>query len=211
MIIGNLKNVMNSSLIRITLFPINISILPDELVPLHIFEDRYKNMVSDSLNNNKEFGIIYKKDKEIKNIGCSVFIKKVYQKYDDGKYDILVQGKDRFEIKSLFKKNNLWVGEIEFINELYDKVDRNKFNKVLDKYLKLLLTFNIDHDIQSEMNKKISFDFTKNILIPNNIKQEFLELPNESDRIIFIDEFLDSIIKKSKKENNKLFKGKLHN
>ena len=75
----------------------------------------------------------------------------------------------------------------------------------------MLLTFNIDHDIQSEMNKKISFDFTKNILIPNNIKQEFLELPNESDRIIFIDQFLDSIIKQSKRENNKLFKGKLHN
>ena len=64
MIIGNLKNVMNSSLTRITLFPINISILPDELVPLHIFEDRYKNMVSDSLKNNKEFGIIYKRDKK---------------------------------------------------------------------------------------------------------------------------------------------------
>ena len=85
MVIGTLKSAMNNSLLRIPLFPINISILPDELMPLHIFEDRYKKMVSDSLNNNKEFGIIYKRDKEIKNIGCSVFIKKVYQKYDDGR------------------------------------------------------------------------------------------------------------------------------
>ncbi|MDC0145569.1 hypothetical protein OAI93_03120, partial [bacterium] len=80
-----------------------------------------------------------------------------------------------------------------------------------DKYLKLLLTFEIDHDIQSEMNKKNSFDFTKNILIPNNIKQDFLELENESDRVLFIDNFLDSIVENAKKEKNKIFKGKILN
>jgi len=202
---------MNNSLLKIPLFPINISILPDELVPLHIFEDRYKKMITESLEKNKEFGIIYKENKNMKNIGCSVSIKKVYQKYDDGKYDILIQGEKRFEIKSLFKESELLIGEVEFLNEFYEKADKNKFNKVLDKYLKLLLTFKIDHDIQSEMNKKKSFDFTKNILIPNNIKQDFLELENESDRISFIDDFLDTITKKSKSKKNKLFNGNIFN
>ena len=202
---------MNNNLLKINLFPINISILPDELVPLHIFEDRYKKMVSNCLENNQEFGIIYKENNEIKNIGCSVFIKKVYQKYDDGKYDILVQGKKRFQIKSLSKKDDVLIGEIKFFNEFYNKVNSTKFNKVLDKYLKLLLTFNIKHDIESEMDKKISFDFTKNILIPNDIKQEFLELENESDRIDFIDIFLDSVIENAKNKKNQLFKGKRPN
>ena len=202
---------MKNNLLKINLFPINISILPDELVPLHIFEDRYKKMVSNCLENNQEFGIIYKENNEIKNIGCSVFIKKVYQKYDDGKYDILVQGKKRFQIKSLSKKDDVLIGEIKFFNEFYNKVNSTKFNKVLDKYLKLLLTFNIKHDIESEMDKKTSFDFTKNILIPNNIKQEFLELENESDRINFIDIFLDSVIENAKNKKNKLFKGKRPN
>ena len=211
MIIGSLKIVMNSTLLKIPLFPINVSILPDELMPLHIFEDRYKQMVSKSLENNNEFGIIYKEDQNMKNIGCSVSIKKVYQKYDDGKYDILIQGEKRFEIKSLFKENELLIGEVEFLNEFYEKSDKNKFNKVLDKYLKLLLTFKIDHDIQSEMNKKNSFDFTKNILIPNNIKQDFLELEDESDRILFIDNFLDTISQKAKNKKNKIFKGNILN
>jgi len=202
---------MNNSLFKISLFPINVSILPDELMPLHIFEDRYKKMVSESLEKNKEFGIIYKHNNDIKNIGCLVSIKKVYQKYDDGKYDILIQGEKRFKIKSLFKENELLIGEVEFLDEFYEKSDKNKFNKVLDKYLKLLLTFEIDHDIQSEMNKKNSFDFTKNILIPNNIKQDFLELENESDRVLFIDNFLDSIVENAKKEKNKIFKGKILN
>ena len=202
---------MNNSLFKIPLFPINISILPDEFMPLHIFEDRYKKMVSESLEKNKEFGIIYKENKDIKNIGCLVSIKKVYQKYDDGKYDILIQGEKRFEIKSLFKESELLIGEVKFLNEFYEKADKNKFNKVLDKYLKLLLTFKIDHDIQSEMNKNKSFDFTKNILIPNNIKQDFLELEDESDRILFIDNFLDTITQKAKSKKNKLFKGNIFN
>ena len=202
---------MNNSLLKIPLFPINISILPDELIPLHIFEDRYKKMVSKSLERNKEFGIIYKQKEDIKNIGCSVSIKKVYQKYDDGKYDILIQGQKRFEIKSLFKESELLIGEVEFLNEFYEMADKNKFNKVLDKYLKLLLTFKIDHDIQSEMNKKKSFDFTKNILIPNDIKQDFLELKNETDRILFIDDFLDTITEKAKNKKNQIFNGNIFN
>ena len=71
--------------------------------------------------------------------------------------------------------------------------------------------FDIKHDIQNEMKKKVSFDFTKNILIPNNIKQEFLELEDESDRIIFIDNFLDSIFSNIKKDKNKIFKGRILN
>ena len=202
---------MNNSLLKIPLFPINISILPDELIPLHIFEDRYKKMVSKSLERNKEFGIIYKQKEDMKNIGCSVSIKKVYQKYDDGKYDILIQGQKRFEIKSLFKESELLIGEVEFLNEFYEMADKNKFNKVLDKYLKLLLTFKIDHDIQSEMNKKKFFDFTKNILIPNDIKQDFLELKNETDRILFIDDFLDTITEKAKNKKNQIFNGNIFN
>ena len=202
---------MSDSVVTIPLFPINISILPDELVPLHIFEERYKKMVSQALKDNTQFGIIYRQDKKIKNIGCSVLIDRVYKKYRDGKYDILVKGRQRFKIISLFKEDDLYVAEVKFLNELYNDVEKDFFSKVLDKYLRLLLVFNIDHDIQNEMNKKTSFDFTRNILIPNNIKQEFLELENESKRMHYIDNFLDSLISKSKEKKNKLFKGKIHN
>ena len=168
-------------------------------------------MVSNALKNKSQFGIVYKENEDIKNIGCSVFIEKVYKKYKDGKYDILVRGQKRFKIINLFKQNSLWFGEVEFLNEHYNEIDQKIFSTILDKYIQLLLMFDINHDIQNEMTKKISFDFTKNILIPNNIKQEFLELANESERVIFIDKFLDSIFLNIKKEKNKVFKGKVLN
>ncbi len=208
--IGENKAVMSDT-IKIPLFPINMSILPEEKVPLHIFEERYKKMINKCLKNKSSFGIIYKNKEKLHEIGTTVKIIKVYKKYDDGRYDLLVEGQKRFKVVKFIKNRSLWQGEIIHFDEEYDKIDTIKFSKTLDKYLKLLLTLNIDHDIQSEINKSKSFDFTKNILIPTEIKQEFLELFNEEERIDYINDFLESIIQKSKKKNINIKKGKLLN
>jgi len=200
-----------SEIVKIPLFPINISILPEEKIPLHIFEERYKKMVKKCIANKTSFGIIYKNKEKLYDIGTTVKVIKIYKKYDDDRYDLMVEGQKRFKVINFIKNRSLWYAEIQYFNEQYDKVDEIKFSKTLDKYLKLLLTLNIDHDIQSEINKTKSFDFTKNILIPTDIKQEFLELKNESHRIDYINNFLDSIIQKSKKKNTDMKKGKILN
>lgn len=200
-----------SEIVKIPLFPINISILPEEKIPLHIFEERYKKMVKKCIANKSSFGIIYKNKEKLYDIGTTVKVIKIYKKYDDDRYDLMVEGQKRFKVINFIKNRSLWYAEIQYFNEQYDKVDEIKFSKTLDKYLKLLLTLNIDHDIQSEINKTKSFDFTKNILIPTDIKQEFLELKNESYRIDYINNFLDSIIQKSKKKNIDIKKGKILN
>ena len=168
-------------------------------------------MVSDCLKTKSGFGILFKNKDKINNVGTKVKVVKVYKKYDDGKYDILVQGEERFFVNNFLKNNNLWYGDIQYYEEMYDKLKKERFSFVLDKYLKLLLTLNIDHDIQNEINKSNSFDFTKNILIPNDLKQEFLELSNEEARIDFIDQFLDTINHKAKSKNLNIDKGKLPN
>ena len=196
---------------KIPLFPINLTILPGEKIPLHIFEVRYRKMIADCLKTKSGFGILFKNKDKITNIGTKVKVVKVYKEYDDGKYDILVQGEERFFVKNFLKDSDLWYGEIQYYEEMYEMVDKERFSNVLDKYLRLLLTLNIDHDIQNEINKSTSFDFTKNILIPNDIKQEFLELSNEEARIDFIDQFLDTINHKAKNKNLNFDKGKLPN
>ena len=196
---------------KIPLFPISMSILPGEKIPLHIFEDKYKKMITHCLKTKTGFGILFKNKNKINNVGTRVKVVKVYKKYKDGKYDILVQGEERFYVNNFLKNNDLWYGEIQYYEEMYENLKKERFSFVLDKYLKLLLTLNIDHDIQNEINKTNSFDFTKNILIPNEIKQEFLELENEEARINFIDQFLDTVSHKAKNKNLNIDKGKLPN
>ena len=59
------------------LFPLGIVALPGELIPLHIFEERYKTMLNECLGEQKEFGIVWLSDDGIKEIGCAVEIDRV--------------------------------------------------------------------------------------------------------------------------------------
>ena len=129
-------------------------------------------------------------------------------KYDNGRYDILIKGDKRFKVIDFVKKDELWYGNIKFINEKYEFMDKGIFSKILDKYLQILLSFNINYNLQDEMKKSKSFDFTKDVVIPIELKQEFLELKNEMDRMFFIENFLDSIIKNSDQVKNLNFKNK---
>lgn len=183
---------------NIPLFPINLSVLPYEKVSLHIFEDRYKKLINHSLDENKTFGIVYTKNKVMSKIGTVVKINEIYKKYDDGRFDLSIKGLERFKILKSFKEDELWNAKIKILDESYEDIDKKYFNLVLDKYLKLILSSKLNDNISQYMNKKISFDFTKDVILPNSLKQDFLELENEQKRINFIDIFLDNLINKKK-------------
>ena len=197
---------MSEEIVDIQLFPIGITILPKDVVPFHIFENRYKKMVSDCIKDNTEFGIVYKlPNKNFVNIGCSVKIDRVYKKYDDGRYDIILRGMKRFRIVSSKKYEDIWHSEIRYIDEKYDSFDKKYFSKIHDKYLKLLILLNKKNNFQSEMDKQVSFDFTKNILLPNQIKQDIIRLENEKERLRYINNFLTELLNDSEiKQNKKL-------
>ena len=183
---------------NMALFPINLSILPYEKVNLHIFEERYKKLINHSLDENKTFGIVYTKNKVMSKIGTVVKINEIYKKYDDGRFDLSVKGLERFKILKSYKEHELWNAKIRILDESYEDIDKNYFNLVLDKYLRLILSSKLNNNISQYMNKKTSFDFTKDVILPNSLKQDFLELENEQKRMNYIDIFLDSLLEKKK-------------
>tara|TARA_A100001011_G_scaffold374540_1_gene435139 strand:- start:4754 stop:5344 length:591 start_codon:yes stop_codon:yes gene_type:complete len=193
------------------LFPLKLAVLPKEVLPLHIFEDRYKEMIAECISSDSLFGMIYREKGEFSKIGCAVKVYKTLNKYEDGKYDILIKGCYRFKIINYMKKNNLWYGDIKEIDEHYDLMDPKIFNYILDKYLKVLLSNNANQNIQDELNKSISFDFTKNLIIPTQIKQEFLELDDEFSRMKYIEKFLDTILNSDNNTMNLSIKDKILN
>ena len=185
--------------LKIPLFPLNLVALPKEKVPLHIFEEKYKNMITDCIKNKNPFGIIRIEGEEIADIGCSMNVYKVIKKHTNGEYDIICKGIERFKIHKINKKSELWYADISFFNEDYNSIKKEYFDQILDKYLKLLISTNAKINIQNEVDKKNSFDFTKNVILPREIKQIFLNLNNEKERLDFINQFLDSISIESKK------------
>ena len=101
----------------IPLFPLQLVVFPRTRLPLHIFEDRYKEMVGDAIRDGSEFGIVLAKDDGILNAGCTVKVEKVLEMYPDGRMDILTRGQRRFEIVSLNEEKEYLRAEVEFFDD----------------------------------------------------------------------------------------------
>jgi len=198
---------MKNKLKTIKIFPIGLTVLPKDIVPLHIFEERYKILVRNCIDEDDIFGMVYRdKNKNITQYGCIVKISSVENQYSDGRLDIIVEGYERFKIISSEKNEELWTSDIEIIEEETNKNDDTLFHEVFDKYLQLLILMGKDEFIQQEISKKNSFDLTRNVLLPNKIKQKLISLDSENERLLFIGKILDKylISNQTKVNNNSL-------
>ena len=78
---------------EIGLFPLGIVLLPTEQVPLHIFEDRYKELIGECLAEEREFGLVYADDDGLRQVGTLAAVTEVLERFDDGRLNIVVEGR----------------------------------------------------------------------------------------------------------------------
>ncbi len=99
------------------LFPLRVVVFPRTTLPLHIFEDRYKELIGEAIQSTSEFGIVLAREDGIVNAGCTVVVEKVLKNYADGRMDILTRGVRRFEILGLNEDKSYLRGEVEFFDD----------------------------------------------------------------------------------------------
>jgi Lon protease-like protein len=99
------------------LFPLQAVLLPGAELPLHIFEERYKEMIREVLRERIEFGVVLATDKGLLNTGCTATIDKLLREYPDGRMDILATGRRRFEIVRLNEERTYLQGSVEFFDD----------------------------------------------------------------------------------------------
>lgn len=105
------------------LFPLQVVLLPEAELPLHIFEDRYKEMIAEVLRDKIEFGVVLANERGIVNTGCTATIERVLREYPDGRLDILALGRRRFEIERVNQERAFLRGEVDYFD---DDVDRDE-------------------------------------------------------------------------------------
>jgi Lon protease-like protein len=101
----------------IPLFPLQLVVFPRTRLPLHIFEERYKEMVGNAIRDSSEFGIVLAKDEGIVNAGCTVVVDKVLEMYPDGQMDIMTRGQQRFEIARLSEEKEYLQAEVDYFDD----------------------------------------------------------------------------------------------
>jgi Lon protease-like protein len=106
---------MSSGLIP--LFPLEVVVFPRTALPLHIFEDRYKKMVTEAIADASEFGVVLAKANGIVNAGCTVMVEKLVRTYADGRMDILTRGSRRFEVGNIEQEVDVLRAEVRYFDD----------------------------------------------------------------------------------------------
>lgn len=103
------------------LFPLQLVVFPGAAVPLHIFEERYREMVGEAEARGTEFGIVRAIAREDENgiagTGCSVTVESVVKRYPDGRFDVITRGRRRFKILSLDEEKAYLRGVVEYFDD----------------------------------------------------------------------------------------------
>jgi hypothetical protein len=99
------------------LFPLQVVLFPGGELPLHIFEDRYREMIGEVLRDRVEFGVVLANEKGIVSTGCTATIDRVLKEYPDGRMDILTRGRRRFEILLLNEERSFLRGSVDFFDD----------------------------------------------------------------------------------------------
>ena len=108
---------MNDNRMKIPLFPLEVVLFPGAALPLHIFEDRYREMIGECLARKSAFGVVQAQREGLAVIGCTAEIVSVLNRYPDGRLDILCQGLERFEIENLDNSRSFLQAEVDFFGD----------------------------------------------------------------------------------------------
>jgi Lon protease-like protein len=179
--------------ILLPLFPLELVLLPEEPLPLHIFEDRYREMIGECLRaktsgfGRQEFGVVLAKGEEISNVGCSAQIVSVTRKYEDGRMDILAVGKRRFEILLTNEEKTYLRASIEYFDdEGSDTPGEREAENAIQLFRQIIRRLHQASDMPVHLPQPyryLSFRLAASLPLPLEFKQQLLSLRNEPERL----------------------------
>ena len=184
----------------IPLFPLPLVLFPGEQIPLHIFEARYKEMVSECLRDGHPFGIVSFLNNKISSVGCTCSIAQVSTAYDDGRFDIIGMGSDRFLIHGFNTTRSFLQGTVSYFHDVVAEESTASAHRLLgeieplfQEILQLAKEEVSIHPVETPIH---SFGFAHFVGFELSQKQNLLEIKSEFERLVFIKHHLDHILPK---------------
>ena len=85
------------------LFPLGVVLLPSEQLPLHIFEPRYRELIDECIEREREFGLVHADDDGTREIGTTAAVVEIVRRFPDGRLNVVVEGRERFRVVRLHR------------------------------------------------------------------------------------------------------------
>ena len=189
---------MSESIDGFPLFPLGLVLLPGEAVPLHIFEERYKVMIGECLEEGREFGIIWLADDALKDVGCSARITHVLERFDDGRMNIIVEGTDPFRLERRIGELAYPAGDIELLDDDSD-ADEASLERTRTGYADLVEQVTGTRPEPEALAELSAYGMAATLDIALSAKQALLELRSEPARLEQLEALFAEAIKRIRK------------
>ena len=191
--------------VLLPLFPLEVVLLPEELLPLHIFEDRYKEMIGECLaakslgSPGQEFGVVLAKKGEMEAVGCCARIVNVTRKYRDGRMDILTVGTRRFEVVLTNDEKPYLRGEVEFFEDETgaEVAEDPDAQRAIDLFRSAMQKFHRAADMPIQLPRPyryLSFRIAAPLPLELGFKQRLLSILNETERLRQVVRVIEQLI-----------------
>ena len=174
---------MPGTIERFPLFPLDLVLLPQELVPLHIFEERYKLMIGECLERQSEFGIVWLSDDELKDTGCAARVTQLLERMDDGRMNVLVQGTRPFLLQRRIDDLPYPAGDIELLDELDDGDPGDAGGEARSRYADLVERVTDSRPSDDDLAELDAYGMAATLDFDLEAKQVLLELRSELGRL----------------------------
>jgi Lon protease-like protein len=165
------------------LFPLPLVALPFELVPLHVFEQRYQTMFAELLERESEFGIVWSADGALRQVGCACEVTEVLERMEDGRLNVLTRGTRPFRIVERQADRPYPMGTVEFLEDKTETADEETAAEARTAYAELVVLATDNEPDPDELADKSAYQMAATVDFGLDAKQGLLDLRSENARM----------------------------
>ncbi len=177
------------------LFPLDLVLLPGTPLPLHIFEPRYREMISECLDRSQHFGVLRGKELELAEIGCTAEILTVTKKYPDGRMDIVTEGRTRFEVIQLNQERAFLQAEVLYLQDEPGVASQAEISQAMKLHGEIMTLAGAEPEKSLEVDEgQLSFHLAGSLPLDLDFKQNLLGMKSEGERLRAIISFFETIL-----------------
>jgi len=178
------------------LFPLGLVALPHELVPLHIFEERYQIMFDELLENEGEFGIVWSTDAGPRLIGCACEIEQVLERMEDGRLNVVTRGTRPFRIVARQADMPYPAATVEFLEDSDEDEDTTAALAARAAYAELVVEATDNEPDPDELARKSAYAMAATVDFGLDAKQGLLDLRSENARMRLVTRLFKAAVKR---------------
>lgn len=186
--------------LELPLFPLQVVLFPGSVLPLHIFEERYKQLINECDESGNPFGINLVHNDILAPVGCTARVTAVKARYDDGKMDIVVQGGERYKLLGTVDSPMPYaVGRVEMIGETSEQVDPDLVQRTIALHNTVITMVYNDEGLLVKYNPDLpnhSYSLVLKAGMELEERQQLMELDSETARLEMLEGYFNGIIPK---------------